>query len=299
MQRIIELWGLPRSFDRFPGSQPVSIERRHFPILQKNEYVICDKSDGERFLCYIDTVKGEKVCALVNRKSEFENITLRPPRDCYKGTILDGEIVIENGKRIFLVFDVVAWGGTTVANMPLPSRMKWIMDNHRKFIHSPRNDIRVRPKVFSKLQDARGFKKHFIPTLKYETDGYIITPVFDPVQTGTHKTMFKWKPLIDNTIDFLVKKTIWKKENVYDMFIQDKGELLFQTHLSKDGLANQWKDIIEDDSDTVLECKYEDGNWSPIRHRMDKTYPNSRYVFYRTLTNIQEDIQEDELISLK
>ena len=111
---------------------------RHFPLLKQNEYVICDKSDGERFLCYIDTVKGENVCALINRKSEFEHIKLRPPRECYNGTLIDGEIVIENGKRIFLVFDVVAWAGKTVSKMKLPERMKYIMDNRRKFIHSPK-----------------------------------------------------------------------------------------------------------------------------------------------------------------
>ena len=299
MQRVIDLWGLPRSFNRFPGSQPISIERRHFPLLKQSEYVICDKSDGERFLCYIDSVNDENVCALINRKSEFEHIKLRPPRECYKGTLIDGEIVMENGKRIFLVFDVVAWAGKTVSKMKLPERMKYIMDNRRKFIHSPQNHIRVRPKVFSNLRDARGFKNQFIPTLKYDTDGYILTPIFDPVQTGTHTTMFKWKPLIDNTIDFMVKKTTWGKKNVYDMFIQEKGELIFETHLSKDGLDKQWKTIIENEDEVVLECKYEHGVWTPIRHRKDKTYPNSRFVFYRTLTNIHEDIHEEELLSLK
>ena len=298
MQRVNKLWGLSRSFDRFPGCQPVSIERRHFPILQKQQYVICDKTDGERFLCYIDTVKGEKVCTLINRKSEFEYIKLRPPRDCFKGTIMDGEVVEEDGKKIFLVFDVVAWAGKTVTSLSLPERIKFAMDNHRKFIRSPGDTIRIRPKVFSHMKDAQLFKKQFIPTLKYGTDGYILTPVLDHVQTGTHKTMFKWKPLIENTIDFLVKPTTWKKEGVYDMFIQEKGELIFQTHLNKQDLEEHWVDVIDSNQDVILECKYENGKWLPFRHRSDKTYPNSRYVYYRTLTNIQEDIQESELLSI-
>ena len=298
MQRVIDLWGLPKSFNRFPGSQPISIERRHFPTLKANEYVICDKSDGERFLCYMDTVDGEKVCSLINRKSEFDAIKLRPPRECYKGTLLDGEIVVEDGKRIFLVFDVIAWAGKTVATMNLPDRMKHIVESHRKFIRSPKDDIRIRPKMFSHLKHAKTFKDQYISTLKYGTDGYILTPILDPVQTGTHKTMFKWKPLIDNTIDFMVKETSWSKKGVYDMYIQDKGELIFETHLSKKTLDKKWKTIIDSTTDPILECKYENGAWLPVRHREDKTYPNSRYVFYRTLTNIQEDIHESELLTL-
>ena len=299
MQRVNKLWGLPASFTRFPGSQPVSIERRHFSLLKQHQYLICDKTDGERFLLYIDTVKDERVCALINRKSEFNHIKLRPPRDCYKGTILDGEVVEEEGKKIFLVFDVVAWGGKSVATQPFPERIKFISDNHRKFIRSPKDEVRIRPKVFGHMKDAMLYKKQHIPTLKYGTDGYILTPILDPVQTGTHKTMFKWKPLLENTIDFLVKPTTWQKDGVYDMFIQEKGDLIFQTHLKMEGLEQQWHDIIASCDTPILECKYENGEWTPVRHRDDKTYPNSRFVFYRTLTNIQEDIKENELLSIK
>ena len=145
------------------------------------------------------------------------------------------------------MFDVVAWAGVTVVTRDLPARFKHIMDNHRRFIRSAGDGIRIRPKVFSHLKDAPGFKAQFVPTLKYDTDGYIITPIFDHVQTGTHQNMFKWKPFKDITIDFLVKQTSWKgKENeVWDMFIQEKGKLVFETHLSRKGLDPTWNKFIE------------------------------------------------------
>ena len=292
MNRLIKLWGLPPTFDRFPGCQPISIERRHFGILKSNEYVICDKSDGERFLLFIDG----NTCHLVNRKSEMTLVKLRPPKECFKGTIIDGEIITEDNKKVFLVFDVVTWAGECVARKDLTTRISYIMKNHRKFIHSPKNDFRIRPKVFSHLKNAMGYKKQYVPTLKYKTDGYILTPIFDHVQTGTHKTMFKWKPLAENTIDFLVKKSVWKGKT-WDMFIQENGELVFSAHLNPDGLAQKWVKLLTK-GEAILECKLVNDEWKPTRHRSDKNYPNSRFCFYRTLTNIQEDIKEDELLSV-
>ena len=37
----------------FPGCQPISIERKHFDTLSKNDYVVCEITDGVRYMMLI------------------------------------------------------------------------------------------------------------------------------------------------------------------------------------------------------------------------------------------------------
>ena len=57
------IWGTKKGI--FPGCQPISIERQHFGILSKNDYVVCEKTDGTRLR------KSKSVCI---RKSCTRNV---------------------------------------------------------------------------------------------------------------------------------------------------------------------------------------------------------------------------------
>ena len=50
------------------------------------------------------------------------------------------------------------------------------------------------------------FMDEYLPTVQQKIDGLVFTPVYDPIRLGTHETMFKWKPLEKNTVDFLMKR---------------------------------------------------------------------------------------------
>jgi hypothetical protein len=119
------------------------------------------------------------------------------------------------------------------------------------------------------------------PSLDYETDGYILTPVNEPVRMETHETMFKLKPLMSNTIDFKVIL----KNGIYGLYVWDRGDYVFE------GVCVDGEKYL----DQIVECSYQDGQWYPVKVRTDKGRPNNRRTFYRTLINIREDIKPEEI----
>ena len=46
--------------------------------------------------------------------------------------------------------------------------------------------------------------------LKHKSDGLIFTPIEEPIRTGTHPTMFKWKS--QHTVDILWRCTLLEDE---------------------------------------------------------------------------------------
>jgi hypothetical protein len=99
-----------RDKDVFPGSHPISIERRHFPILKNNQYAVCEKTDGVRYLlaCFMDG--DRKMCYFVNRKLEATLVTFCIPRN----TLLDGELVEVKGEKYFMIFDGLMVNGVDI-----------------------------------------------------------------------------------------------------------------------------------------------------------------------------------------
>ena len=85
---IHRVWG---SKDYFPGPQPVSIEYKHFPILKDGDYVVCEKTDGERHMMIATTFEGKSKCLFVNRAFNVFEVKININKKMYDGTILDGD----------------------------------------------------------------------------------------------------------------------------------------------------------------------------------------------------------------
>ena len=272
VQFVHRAWRLPGgSTDNwFPGPQPISIERRHFPLLKKSDYLVCEKTDGVRHLLVAFGV--DKKVALVNRSfsaTYYNKYTL--PRD----TLLDGELVTRTSdqKLIFLVHDAVMIRGESLIDLSLNERL----DRARALCRTilSKAPFMTVVKTMYPLAEIRSLEG---PS-QFMTDGLIFTPISEPIRTGTHETMFKWKPREHITIDFLIKDRV-------DLYIQERGRLI------REAVLDEKKGIYPDG--TIIECEHGLNGWQVVKVRTDKTYPNNRRTFLRTIVNLREDIQLKE-----
>ena len=268
----------------FPGPQPISIERKHFPQLKRSEYVVCEKTDGVRHALIAVMYDNKKICATIDRSQEIHLIPLNLPKPMFTGTVLDGELV----DKVFMVYDCLMVSNKPVGHLDLHKRLEEARGPVAGIMKLAKDPFVVKVKTFWPLSNFKEFMAQEFP---YKTDGIVLTPVNEPVRIGTHETMFKWKPRDQNTIDFQFK---WYN-NCWGMYVQEKGRLMFESELHPQ-IATYYN-IKEDD---IVECQYIHWEyprwWKPILVRTDKTHPNNRRTFYRTLTNIAENIDIKEFL---
>lgn len=300
VQFIHKTWG---SKDYFPGPQPISIEYKHFPILKGGDYVVCEKTDGERHMMVALMFEGKKKCLFVNRAFNMFEVSLNMKKDVYEGTILDGELY----ENTLMVYDAVLVCGKSVWNENLLDRL-----GYAKFgvlepiIYMKMDKYRLHMKDFYHMRDFDRFMDEHLPNVKQEVDGLVFTPINEPIRIGTHETMFKWKPQAKNTVDFLMKKEPTREtpgcvpgQPAWRLYVQEKGKLVYESEIPQNRIDD--KSWFEDGA--IVECMYvtweEPLWWKPIKRRYDKTHPNNRRTFYRTIVNIKENIKMEEFLNCK
>ena len=292
-------WG---SKDYFPGPQPISIERKHFPILKGAEYVVCEKTDGERHMMVALTYEGKRKCLFVNRAFNMFEVPINLKKTAYDGTILDGELYGDT----LMVYDAVLVAGQPVWNKNLNERLEASRGLMKSIIYMKSDKWRLKCKMFHEMRNFEKFMDEYLPTVEQKIDGLVFTPVNEPVRIGTHESMFKWKPLEKNTVDFLMKRE--KSREVpgatngpmaWRLYVQEKGKLYFESEIPQNRMEDEpW---FEDGA--IVECMYvtweEPLWWKPLKRRTDKTHPNNRRTFYRTIVNIKENIQMKEFLDCR
>ena len=229
---------------------------------------------------------------LVNRKLDIFLLSLNLPRQSYDGTILDGELVKnkKTGGWYYLVYDAVMVNGADTKHLNLIDRLEKARPVVSGIKRLSKDPLVIRMKTFHTMNNLKNFCDHQLPALDFNTDGLVFTPVNDPIRIGTHETMFKWKPCDQNTIDF----QLIHRQRTWGLYIQEKGNLVFQSEIPHEE-APEW--FMEN---RIVECAYNSQTfkWTPVGLRTDKTYPNNRRTFYRTMVNISENIGISEFFSL-
>lgn len=280
---------------KFPGVQPVSLERKDFDKLLKEPYVVCAKLDGQRYMLYCTTIdkqindpsKGKiNTTLLVDRLMNFYIITAGfINADVYeKETILDGEILNDGN---FIIHDCIILGGQNVKNNNWSSRWR----NCQEFINKNyklNNQIDTFNIGTKRFHNFLGIYELFTYLELCKSDGIVFYPMKDGVKYRTQYNLFKWKT--KHTIDFKVKVT----QKYVTLITWSKGQEQNFKKIPKNKFSgNQFKNLKNND---VVEI---DGAlMEPLFIRKDKSQGNSLFTVNKTLLNVQENITKNDLIEL-
>ena len=259
----------------FPGAQPVSINRNMLASIDRSCHYITDKTDGERRLLFFTRATGQDLAVTVDRKRDQTLLSLQAPAFLYAGTILDGELVSCGGVQHFLVFDVLAFCGHRLHDLPFTERLSFFSGREDLANALATQTPRVRVKPFFRFDD---FLQYFWwqHRTTYDTDGVIIMDNSQPYRAGRHWGMLKWKPQEHNTVDFRIQRGAGILTGTQKRFSLGVGA----------GPVKEGE---------IWECRRTGDLWHPVRLRKDKDTPNDVVSHDKTVENIHESLSLDEL----
>ncbi|KAF4631425.1 hypothetical protein G7Y89_g6703 [Cudoniella acicularis] len=209
----------------FPGAQPVSFARRHLEELKKQDYYVCEKSDGMRFLLYLTSNEyNEEVQFLIDRKNDYwiippNTLHFPVPKDVksfHINTLIDGELVMDklpSGQMQpkYLVFDCMILDGNTLMNRTLDKRLAYfkerIYEPYKKLLADfpeeiPFMHFLMEMKAMQFSYAIEMMFNNVLPNLPHGNDGLIFTCRTSEYKHGTDQNILKWKPEAENSIDF-------------------------------------------------------------------------------------------------
>ena len=286
--------------DYFPGPQPVAVMLKDFEKLKK-DYMVCEKSDGERYVMLLLNIDNKPMCFLINRNNDLYFVTLSLKKEVFEGSIFDGEIIKTKNELNwhYLVHDCYAYNGKSFMEISHDLRYASILDFiTKRYVPKETDCFNIKTKIFYKYgAELDKTWDHITKTTENNIDGLIFTPINEPVKFGRDNNLLKWKEPGSHTIDFFVKK-VGKKINLYGT---RKGtNYIFKSLVESD---QSYKNIVSfEDTDlksgTIIEFNYnlKEDIFKPYRLRLDKHNPNGEITINNTLKNIEESILIDHFV---
>lgn len=217
---------LARNNRSFPGAQPVSFAAKHIEVLKTEDYYVCEKTDGLRYLMYLTQDRDRDIHYLIDRKNDYYYVPgLHFPHHedqtfnrFHTNTILDGELVEDKfpdraSVVKFLVFDCLVLDNNILMQRPLDKRLAYfkshVLQPYKAMFKQNPNIARpfvVEDKATEFSYALEKMFKEVIPKVKqlHGNDGLIFTCKNTPYKFGTDQHILKWKPPSDNTVDFLL-----------------------------------------------------------------------------------------------
>uniref|UniRef100_A0AAF5CZB4 mRNA-capping enzyme n=1 Tax=Strongyloides stercoralis TaxID=6248 RepID=A0AAF5CZB4_STRER len=301
----------------FPGSQPVSLERspnlNNFEYLFNEDYMVSWKADGVRYLVFI---KDEDEIYAFDRNNDVFKINNlyfphRKKHRHIKDTLVDTEIIMEKTpisedkfKTIprMLIYDVIHYEDTQVVDCDYRKRImciqREIIEPRKKAMFEgkiirEKEEISVRWKQFYDLSAVpKLFEPKFYSTLGHDIDGLIFQPVKDPYVGGRFDKLLKWKPPEQSSIDF--KLQIKKVEKMGD--IPKFVGFLYVSGQQKPFAQMKATKSLQKYDGKIIECNFINNQWTFMRERTDKSWPNGLKTAMSVLNTIKYPVTRELLI---
>ncbi|GBG89499.1 hypothetical protein CBR_g49290 [Chara braunii] len=297
---------------RFPGSQPVSLDRKNLELLRRKYYYVTWKADGTRYMLLI-TRDG---VYLIDRAFRCRRVQMRFPLrgkvmkdrlgETHAFTLLDGEMVIDTEPtgvktRRYLVYDLMMLGNAPIVNLPFSERWRLIEEEiilprrEEEFLN-PKYEykaepFRVRRKDFYQLTATKDLLGKFMKALSHEADGLIFQCWDEIYVPRTHEGLLKWKYAHMNSVDFLLKI----EKDVPALYLMEKGGRLRVLEYAKVSLKDEDPEKL---AGNIIECSWnkQEEAWEFMRIRPDKTTPNAYHVYEKVRASIEDNITEEDLL---
>uniref|UniRef100_A0A2P2HXK1 mRNA guanylyltransferase n=2 Tax=Hirondellea gigas TaxID=1518452 RepID=A0A2P2HXK1_9CRUS len=311
-KRIQEMCHFNRS--GFPGCQPVSMSRENLAMLQKNVYYVSWKADGTRYMMLIDG-KGEVYFSdRDNSIFHAPDVEFKDKDDLHvnlKDTLLDGEMVIDTDPKTgqkyprYLIYDAIRMRGKDVMQDTFWMRWERIIHDVIKprnaaivkgLIDKRKEPFSVRRKDFweaTAKNTSRLLGEDFCRQLAHEPDGLIFQPDHQEYVCGRCDEVLKWKPPTHNSVDFRVKVVIKTGMGL----LTQKVCQLFVGKLEQPYSEMKFTKSMAQYDNKIIECKMnEQGQWTFMRERTDKSFPNSYITAQAVLQTIMHPVTQQYLL---
>ncbi|WVN85172.1 uncharacterized protein L203_100317 [Cryptococcus depauperatus CBS 7841] len=328
--RVASLCGL--SSNKFPGSQPVSFTTASLDLLEREDFWVCEKSDGVRVLVFIvmNNMTNQQEVWLIDRKERYFNVTglyfthWEHKNVPLKETLIDGELVLDIDPRTghqtlrYYAFDCMVLNEENIMEKPLDKRYarlrNWVVTPLEASLKAhPEMRQHLPFEVVAKREELsyhlRFVMKEHIPSLQHGHDGLIFTCVQTPYIPGTDENILKWKPPSENTIDFKLELRFPPLLNADEPDYHAKPEFLLCAWQGRDDYEffdfmymsdEEWQKVKETGEqldDRIVEVFWDSRVqiWRMLRMRNDKPHGNHRSIVDKILHSISDGVEIEEI----
>lgn len=232
--------------------------------INKYDYMIGNKADGIRTILF---VKNNKVYLV----STTSIINIGETKVEMNDIIMDGEHIISQNK--YVCFDILYIDKINIEN-DIIKKLE-LCNNYIKYLPY---DIEIR-KLY-KFDEYKNRKKE-----KYPIDGVVFIPI------NNNYPIYKWKPLNKLTIDFQLKETTIN--NKYILCVKDKDNII--PYKYKGNVYRTSEPSFK--NGMIIECKWKNDTFVPIRIRKDRISPNSLNTANHIMKSIKSYINLDDILN--